>query len=122
MSFLHGLKTWRFFGKGWNARVVACEALAYRMAYGESLAPTILATKQKAAAAKSAANKTKAKGSAAGAGASTVAGYGDVDIGSYIAIALFVAAVAAVLIFAFKSYQESQRASALEAQLRGATS
>jgi len=30
LSFLHGLSTWAYFGKGWGARVGACEAVALR--------------------------------------------------------------------------------------------
>ena len=32
LSFLHALRTWRYFGAGWGRRVAACEALALRMA------------------------------------------------------------------------------------------
>ena len=31
LSFLEGLKTWNIFGKGWAARVHACQALALKM-------------------------------------------------------------------------------------------
>ena len=32
LSFLENLKAWRFFGKGWGARVAACRFLAIKMA------------------------------------------------------------------------------------------
>lgn len=32
LSFLHGLATFRVFGRGWTARVAACEALGVKMA------------------------------------------------------------------------------------------
>ncbi len=34
LSFLQGLRTWSTFGRGWSARVAACEALGVRMALG----------------------------------------------------------------------------------------
>jgi lysozyme family protein len=34
LSFLHGLKTWPVFGKGWNNRITAGRALALKMAGG----------------------------------------------------------------------------------------
>ena len=38
LSFLHGLRTWRTFGRGWGARVATCEADALRMALGSGTA------------------------------------------------------------------------------------
>lgn len=35
-SFLHGLKTWSVFGKGWGRRVADVEATGVRMALGAS--------------------------------------------------------------------------------------
>jgi lysozyme family protein len=34
LSFLHGLKTWSVFGKGWGKRVADVEAFGIRLAVG----------------------------------------------------------------------------------------
>ena len=31
LRFLHGLRTWKFFGHGWGTRVEACQSLALKM-------------------------------------------------------------------------------------------
>jgi lysozyme family protein len=36
LSILHGLRNWRRFGKGWGARVAACEATALRMCMADA--------------------------------------------------------------------------------------
>lgn len=46
-SFLHGLRTWQFFGKGWHSRVAACEAAAIKMA-GVSTGPPMEKAKRDA--------------------------------------------------------------------------
>ena len=44
LSFMHGLRTWGHFGKGWAARVGACEATALKMAGSASGLPAVAIT------------------------------------------------------------------------------
>ena len=46
LSFLHALRTWRYFGGGWGRRVAACEATALQMA-GLPLGPVLDKAKSK---------------------------------------------------------------------------
>jgi lysozyme family protein len=68
LSFLHALRTWSAFGRGWGRRVADVEATGVRMALGASGQP-VQPTLQKHAAAA----KKKATGHAT-AGATTAAG------------------------------------------------
>lgn len=40
-SFLHSLRTWQFFGKGWGKRVADLEAFCVRLALGDHAAPVL---------------------------------------------------------------------------------
>jgi lysozyme family protein len=77
-SFLHGLKTWATFGKGWARRVATVEALGVKMALqGAPVAPPAievvrkLDTEKKAAEKARNTNATAAGGTASGGAAGT---------------------------------------------------
>lgn len=61
-SFLHSLRTWSVFGKGWGSRVADVEATGVRMAISAAGKPVVPTLKQKAAehAKKSIAHSTAA--------------------------------------------------------------
>lgn len=41
LSFLHALRTWQFFGKGWGRRVADLEAFCVHLALGDQAKPTL---------------------------------------------------------------------------------
>jgi len=112
LSFLEGLRTFPVFGKGWRARVTACEALAITMAAG-ALAPKILAAEARKAKSKSVTAKTSAKAAPiAGASAETIhqtAGGGH----AWLTIILIGAVAIAVVALIFRSRIQAERADAL---------
>ncbi len=126
LSFLHGLGTWQYFGKGWNSRVCACEALAYRLAAGVAGAPAVL--EKKAVQAETSKKKkvgvvkqTAATGSVTGAASTQLppAEHWYSDTLSVLTICMIVAMVGMSIWYAFKASQESARAAALRAQMKG---
>lgn len=103
LSFLHALRTWAYFGRGWASRVAGIEALALKMV------KTAAGKPQEAVQAEIKAEGTKAatKSTAAGGGATTtVAGGGantaTVDWHSWADIAMGAAVV--VLLLALTLY------------------
>ena len=110
LSFLHGLSTWRAFGKGWGARVARIEAASLKMAG----APVAAAAKS--AAARGASATARAKGGAAAAAAGGLGAhyvYGDA-----LAAAVFIALFTAAALTAFRALRQRQRAAALEEAAR----
>jgi len=111
LSFLHALKTWKYFGKGWGRRVAACEALATSMVHGKA-APAVLPKKASEAKHRSGKASTMATVGASVAGSAGIAHY--MSTGS--TVAAIAAAVIVLLgggIFFFQSWRHGQRADAL---------
>ncbi|MGH6834923.1 MAG: glycosyl hydrolase 108 family protein [Methylocella sp.] len=117
LSFLHALRTWSHFGAGWGRRVSACEALAYRMAYGKA-APEVLTRKANEARAHSGKKSTQATAGGTIMGSATIAHA--VHGGMSGATELFLLVVAAGLagIFFFHGWRQSQRAAAFHAEAK----
>lgn len=114
-SFLQGLGTFKVFGKGWMRRVAMVEAKALQMAGATSAS---IAT-EKAAATKKV--ETAKKGAVAAGGGGAVAPTIPVDqahhgwvLFAFIAVAVVVAGV-----FAYRAFQNSERAKALQEAING---
>jgi lysozyme family protein len=118
-SILHGLRTWRFFGKGWGARVAQIEALGVKWALASSgVAPAAIppALKKEASAASASSDKAGASAAAHGTVTGSVATVHASSGGSHSTIiVLAVVAVLGVAILAFIAWRQSQRAAAFSA-------
>jgi lysozyme family protein len=110
LSFLHALRTWRYFGAGWGRRVAACEALAIRMAHGKA-APEVLTRKAEEARSKAGKKSTQATVGGAIAGSAAIAHLG--MSGTTNAILIFIVVLAGI--YFFYSWRQGQRADALSA-------
>lgn len=102
LSFLHALRTWRIFGKGWGRRVSGIEALGVKMALlaAKLTVPEVKKRlEEEAGAAKGAAKKTGGGAATTGVGAGGVATQIDwAHLSPYLsAVAFF--AVAAVAVY-----------------------
>jgi lysozyme family protein len=111
LSFLHGLRTWRYFGRGWGARVAACEARALTMC-----------TMDPNTALKVARNGAEERRDTVGSVAAIAAGAG-ISLTSYapsLAWGLLIgsASAAVMAIAAFKSWRHGQRADAFNKELQ----
>lgn len=119
LSILHGLRTWRFFGKGWGARVAQVEALGVKWALASSgVAPAAIppALKTEASAASAKSDKAGAGAAAHGTVTGSVATVHASSGGSHsTTIILAVVAVLGVAILAFVAWRQSQRAAAFSA-------
>ena len=112
LSFLHALRTWRYFGGGWGRRVAACEATALQMA-GVSLQGALDRAKTQKA-------RHGATGSVvAGAGAAGAAILHHMSNVSGLGMAAFASvAILAAALFAFASSHHGQRADALASAIK----
>ena len=114
-SFLHGLKTWSVFGKGWSRRVADVEATGVRMALGAAGKPVAPVLKKEAAK-----NSGKAIGnSTAGAGTAGV-GMPHIDFATLTGTALVIVGVVVVAYFVWKAVQANHRANAYNEVLKHA--
>jgi lysozyme family protein len=104
LSFMHALRTWGAFGKGWAARVARIEAASLKMA-GLPIAPAATAARNK-----SDNHAVVATAGAGGAGILATAGH----IALWIVLALVAIVAAAALIAAFNAWRQGQRATALD--------
>jgi lysozyme family protein len=111
LSFLHALRTWRYFGTGWGRRVAACEALAIRMAHGKA-ASEVLRRKGNEAKLHSGKKATQATvgGAIAGSAAIAHAVHGGMSGTTEICILVAVAIVVGIVLF--DAGRQSQRAAA----------
>lgn len=118
LSILHGLKTWAYFGKGWNARVTQVLALGIKWA---SASPADATRELQTAAAehtRKAATKARAAVAPATAAAGSVASLHPAvqsPVPTIAVIALIVASLAAVGGLVFLIYRHQQTAAALTA-------
>lgn len=77
LSFLHGLRTWSIFGKGWGRRVAAIEALGVKMVMSAAQMPSARQAAQLGAEGRAAdSNASNAKKSAAASATGTAASGG----------------------------------------------
>jgi lysozyme family protein len=111
LSFLHALRTWRYFGTGWGRRVAACEALAIRMAHGKA-ASEVLRRKGNEAKLHSGKKATQATvgGAITGSAAIAHAVHGGMSGTTEICILVAVAIVVGIVLF--DAGRQSQRAAA----------
>lgn len=111
LGFLRGLSTFDVFGKGWTRRVVACEALALRLA-GEGSAGLIAEARASDARARTA-------GGSAGAGAAVTGGSVVLppaplaEISPWVTGGIIALVLAGVALLAFKAWQQNTRAEAM---------
>lgn len=115
LSFLHALRTWRYFGAGWGRRVAACEAIALRMAYGKA-APDVLARKAAKAKFHSGKKTNQAVIGTAAAGGAAGAQHAHMATGMMLAAVAVIVVLAGV--FFFHAWRQSQRAAALAAEAK----
>ncbi len=112
-GFVQSLKTFVTFGKGWTARIAACEAQALRMivatASTTAAATAALQTEAKAAA-------TKAKQQASGAVATGAGGAGSYavsdQVAHWITAGIIIGAVALVVYLVWRSHVNKTRSDA----------
>ncbi len=104
LSFMHALRTWGAFGKGWAARVARIEAASLKMA-GLPLAPAATSARNKA-------GNHAVVATAAGGGAGIFATAGHVAL--WIVLLLIIGVAAIALIAAFDAWRQGQRAAALD--------
>jgi len=124
LSFMHGLRAWSQFGKGWAARVSACEAKAIVMASKAlSLHPntTIQTLGVEAGASKTKATKTaKVAVVSGGGGAVTTADAATAGhTGKVIAFIMIAALVGMCVVLVIKAMQHQQRAEAMDTEANG---
>lgn len=104
LSFLEALRNWKYFGKGWSARVARIEAKSLAMILS---GPMLVVEK----------NKARAKSTQAatgGAGVAVAGGGGSVASLHGMPLALgIVAVVLVIIVLAFKAHAQRQRAAAL---------
>ena len=126
LSFLHALGTFRTFGRGWTARVTACEALGVKMAlegrYGRPAGAkptgTVLILRNESRAAALAGTRRRTAAKAAGAAALTAAAAPALGV-SQGAGSLSSAALALLtLLLAWRAHQTGARAAAYAALAR----
>ncbi|MBW7970960.1 glycosyl hydrolase 108 family protein [Bradyrhizobium sp. BR 10289] len=113
-SFLHSLKTWSVFGKGWGRRVADVEATGVRMALGSAGQPVAPALKKEVKAANVKAIAHSTAGASAPAAVPEVAHW---DLGWLAGSALIVIGAAVVVYFVWNAVQANHRANAYQAQL-----
>jgi hypothetical protein len=124
LSFMQGLRTWSHFGKGWAARVSACEAKALVMAgKALSLHPNTM-TKELVIES----DKSKTKSSKAAKGAAASGGGGAITTadaatsghtGKVIAFIMIAALVGMCVVLVIKAMQHQQRADAMDTEAKG---
>lgn len=124
LSFMHGLRTWSSFGRGWAARVSACEAKALVMAAKAlSLHPntTIQTLVTESGTSKGKASKaTKAAVVSGGGGAATTADAATAGhAGKVIAFIMIAALVSMCVVLVIKAMQHQQRADTMDAEAKG---
>lgn len=112
-SFVTGLRSFAVFGRGWQARIAACEALALRLAHGE--APSVAGS----ALTRAAATARRASAGHAGAAGVLVGGSGALPLSGLSAawlagLALAAAVLAAALVW--RSHLHALRAAAFAAE------
>lgn len=104
LSFMHALRTWGAFGKGWAARVARIEAASLKMA-GLPIAPN-------AASARNRSDNHAVVTTGMGAGTAILATAGHVAL--WIVVLLVAGAGTIALIAAFNASRQGQRATALD--------
>ena len=117
LSFLHALRTWRYFGAGWGRRVAACEARAIRMAHGKS-APEVLTRKAGEANVHSGKKATQAVAAGTITASATIAHavHGGMSGTTEIRILVVVAVLAGIVVF--HAWRQGQRAAAFVAEAK----
>lgn len=116
LSFLHGLRTWSIFGKGWGRRVAGIEAKSVSMALAAAkLSPKQIKERLGNEADKAGtASKTNAGGAA---GTGTIGGgTSQFDWDVWIAVGVGIIAVLAIVYFVRWAIIHKQRADAYRAQ------
>jgi lysozyme family protein len=113
-SFLHSLRTFAAFGKGWSRRVADVEATGVRMALGAAGKPVAPVLKKEAAQ-----NSGKAIGHST-AGAGTGFALPHIDWAALTGTALIIVGAVVVAYFVWNAVQANHRANAYTDQLKGA--
>lgn len=116
LSFLHALRTWGTFGKGWTTRVSTVEAKSLKLAGGPVMGPVIVKQAAQEAQKTAEVHKSAAGTATAGGIISSPAVTHAVSTGHIPTMVLVVTGVAIVgliAFFALKAYHQSTRASVL---------
>ena len=124
LSFLHALRTWAYFGKGWARRVAGIEAIATKWALQAAGKPPEIVQHTLQQESSKANRKAQASGAAsATAPAAPIAHITLIDHSSWlhyaVDIALVVAVGATVAFLLYACYVHALRANALERASHG---
>lgn len=117
-SFLHSLRTWSVFGKGWGRRVADVEATGVRMAAGAAGKPVAPVLKNEATKNAGKAMGHSTAGAASGATAAPV--LNSLDYSTVAGWVIAVLVVLGVVWFAWHAVQASHRADAYSKALKNA--
>jgi lysozyme family protein len=116
-AFLHSLKTWKFFGKGWGSRVADVEATGVHMALVAAGTPAAPVLKKEATNAASKAITHSTAGASTGAVAAPVINHLDFSTVAGWVVAGVV--VLGVIWLGWHAIQANHRANAYNDQLKG---
>lgn len=117
LSFLHALRTWQFFGKGWGRRVADLEAFCAHIALIDSSKPAAPALRKQA---ETHAKRAIAHGTG-GASAPMVAHGLHFDLTTVAGWVFIAVAVLGTAYFVWNAVHANHRADAYQAQLKVAT-
>lgn len=117
LSFLHGLRTWGVFGKGWGRRVADVEATGVKMALSAAgKAPEPVLKKEASKATKKAVGHSTAAGGAAAGPASQVPDVSGLDFSTKAGLIFGGIVIAAVIAyFVWNAVQNAHRSAAYSA-------
>ena len=117
-SFLHGLKTWSVFGKGWGRRVADVEATGVRMAVAAAGKPVAPSMEKRSADAKAKATVHTGAASATAASPSILSHLANLDTSTKVGLCVLGVVVALTLIyFVWHAVQNAHRAAAYKDQI-----
>jgi lysozyme family protein len=120
LSFLHSLRTWSIFGKGWGSRVAGIESLGVKMVLKAAAVPApqtkrVLTAESSAAKAKSTNNAGGAVGTGGVGSAASQVDWSQADLMMWLAAGCIAAVgLFALAYFAWWTWQHYQRARAYQ--------
>jgi lysozyme family protein len=123
LGFVHGLKTWKTFGKGWTRRIAGIEASAVSMwlASQKIVRPDQVLDAEAHKADEKAATQGKGSVVVAAGGGAGASGTSALDLGAYywwVIATLVVVGLGAAAVLAIKSSQNTARSAAYAAEAK----
>jgi lysozyme family protein len=115
-AFLHSLRTWEAFGKGWGRRVADVEATGVRMALGAAGKPIAPAMKKESASAAKKSIGHATAGATTSAGAPSLPDVSGIDVSHKAGMVLFgIVVTCFIAYFVWNAVQQGHRANAYAA-------